>query len=242
MKPRSDDYRYTVHVTGEGLTPLVLVKAFMGPVEIQVLNISQGGVALIAPEGFSTEIGHLHDISLSLHERDFPARVEIKAIRGRRLHCMFVNPSRHFQSYLRGFLQPKYLGAQLRRSESLTDRPDALALVPEAEHHYAYTGENQLGFFVWTKGHRQLLKIVGLSRDLVFEWTASDGIQTGRLKLEVGADDVVWDRNPEMTVLHYFTDILLAWLPKGDGAAFAERLMNDPIGGEGEEPLSFPEL
>jgi len=235
---RSDDYRYTVELSGADITPLAAVEAYIGEVPVRVLNISQGGMALLFDAAPDYQPGQLVDISVSIRGRPFPVPVEIKAIRERRASCSFVNPARAFQGALRSFLQPKFLGANLKRNLELSGRQDVLELVDGAQHYDVFLGENQMGVFVWTTSQRELLKIVCVSRDLMFEWTPESGLRTGRRPTTVEVE-ISWDRTPEMPVIYYFADILISWLQGPEGTDFVDRLTLDA---DSEEPILFPRV
>lgn len=235
---RSDDYRYTVELAGADITPLAAVEVHAGETSLRVLNISQGGMAVLFDEVPPYQTGQFLDLSVSIRGRPFPVAVEVRALRDRRASCAFVNPTRAFQGALRSFLQPKFLGAQLTRSLELSGRQDVLELVEGAQRYDVFLGENQTGVFVWTMNDRELLKLVCVSRDLMFEWTPESGLRTGRRPTTGAPDaDVQWDRTPEMPIVHYFADILISWLQGPEGVDFVDRLTLDA---ESTEPILFP--
>jgi hypothetical protein len=235
---RSDDYRYTVELAGSDITPLAAVEVHIGEQSVRVLNISQGGMALLFDQAPALEVGQLLDLSVSIRGRPFAVPVEIKATRERRASCAFVNAPRPFQGALRAFLQPKFLGANLRRSLELSGRQDVLDLVEGAQHYDVFLGDNQTGVFVWTGAERALLRMVCVSRDLMFEWTPEAGLRTGRTPGGPGSE-VTWDRTPEMPAIHYFADILISWLQGPEGVDFVDLITLDA---PGEEPIRFPRI
>lgn len=238
ISKRSDEYRYNLAWAGTEITPLAAVEAYVGTKTLRVQNISIGGIALVFDEAPSFQAGDVLDISVSIRERAFPIQIEVKNLRDRRMNCEFVSVPPAFQNILQEFLQPKFLGGNLQRSLALSERPGAVELVPGATRYDAYLGQNQTGFFVWTDAFRHCLKLVGVSRELVFEWSRAEGLKTGRLSGK-SDDDIQWDRAAESQLLHYFADILLAWFRSNDGTHFVERL----ISGETElEDFRFPDV
>lgn len=223
ISKRSDDYRYTVDLLGADITPLAAVEAIVGPRPVRVHNISQGGVALLFDDDADYPKGEILDISISIRGRAFPLQLEVKGCRGRRLSCAFVTPSPAFQASLQEFLQPKFLGDAIQWSKELSEKSGAIELVSGATRYDAYLGQNQTGFFVWTDGSRTLLKLVGLSRDLVFEWSREEGLKTGRL-LSKSDENISWDTAHEQAVVHYFADILLAWFKSDEGSYLVDRI------------------
>lgn len=223
---RSDDYRYTVDLMGAEITPLASVEAFVGPLKVRVQNISQGGVALLFDGAPPFTTGDVADIAIAIRERPFPVQVEIKNARGRWLHCAFMSTPAAFQTSLQEYLQPKFLGGNMTLNASLSNKPDARELVAGTTQYDAYTGQNQVGFFVWKGEERKLLKLVGVVRDIVFEWTSATGLRTGRLGSR-GEGEVQWDKQPDSALLHYFADILIAWFASDDGSKFVNGLMSN---------------
>src|SRR4051812_11771970 len=102
---RSDDYRYTVEVSGAEITPLASIEAFVGGRSLRILNVSQGGVALLFEQAPNVAEGDIIDVSITIRERGFPVQLEVRGIRALRASCSFVNPSRAFQGALREFLK-----------------------------------------------------------------------------------------------------------------------------------------
>jgi hypothetical protein len=239
ISKRADVYRYSVDAAGADITPLAAIGITMGPQNVQVRNISTGGVALVFEKDAPLQKGEIADISISIRERAFPVQVEVRRSAGSLLNCAFVNPSRAFSSALQEFLQPKFLGENLQRNPELSHRPGAIDLVPGAVHHEAFVGQNQTAFFVWTDESREVLKLVGIRRELVFEWSREEGLRTGRLPEKSDTEEVAWDRSRETTVLHYFADILLAWFRSDEGSDFVDRVMNDRAPADGR-PLRLP--
>ena len=130
----------------------------------------------------------------------------------------------------------------LRRNLELSGRADVIGLVDGAQLYEAFVGANETGVFVWAMNDRTLLKIVAVSRDLLMEWTQEAGLKTARVH---GRDDrdIAWDRNPEMPVIHYFADLLIAWLGNAEGVAFIEALTLDDSGAAPSGPqLKVPDL
>ena len=225
---------------GAEITPLAAVEVFVGPQKVGVHNISSGGVALTFESDAPYTRGEVLDVSISIRERAFPIQLEVKSVRKRRLSCAFVSFPPAFESSLQEFLQPKYLGESIVRHPALSDQPGAVDLVERAAHHNAYFGQNQTGFFVWTDELSHLLKIVGVSRDLVCEWSYEEGLKTGHFPYKAAQEEeIVWDREGVPTVLHYFADVLLAWLKPVDGPLIVEQIVNSP---HGSAKIRFPEI
>ena len=240
---------------GAEVTPLAAVEVSMGPTLVRVLNISLGGLALLFDEVKPFSTGDILDISVSIRERAFPVQIEVKSVHGHRASCAFLDPSRAFQSALREFLKPKFLGMTLEKNDALSDRQDVLSMVEGTQKYEAYIGQNQSAVFVWLGHERVLLKISCVSQDLIFEWSPANGLKTGHMTKphtetasDVDHEEIQWSRFPDPTLLHYFADILLAWLgPGGFGVSFVEELMGDLEGPTaetvtgGEAPrLKFP--
>jgi hypothetical protein len=250
-KPR-DNYRYTVEVDGESVTPLASAHCYIGEEVFRILNISGGGLALLLNAENKWAVGDRFSVSIEIRGRSFAVEVEIKGIQSLRVNCQFMNPSRIFQGALREFLQPKFLGEGLKRSEHLSSVSEVLSLVESAKVYEAYLGQNQSGFFVWMADDRRLLKIVGVSADLIFEWSLEQGLKTGHLPpklagqnndllLKGGDSQIQWSRFPEQALLHYFADIMLAWLHLVNGREFVDDLFNDREVNAGREILiAFP--
>ncbi|MBS1985727.1 MAG: PilZ domain-containing protein [Bdellovibrionales bacterium] len=238
---RSDDYRYTVDLVGADITPLAAVEAFVGPHKVQVRNISQGGVALSFAETPPFQLGDVADISIAIRERHFPVQIEIKGTYLNRLNCAFVSAPAAFQSALQEFLQPKYLGATLQLSAALSERPGATELVEGAVHYRAYVGQNQVAIFTWTNAEGDLLKLVAMSRELVFEWSNDGGAKTGRLTSRLPTNDIQWHKEPDAAFGHYFADVLIAWFKSDEGSKLVERLMAGAPLAAGER-LRLPEI
>jgi hypothetical protein len=253
MSQRSDDYRYTVDVSGTDVTPLAQVEAYFGTLTVRVHNISTGGMAVIFNEEPTFKSGEVLSISVSVRGRAFPVQIEIKNMRGFRVSCAFVEASPSFQASLREFLRPKFLGETMEVNPSMSGRKDVMDLVERAASYEAYLGQNQTGSFVWTDINRHLLKLVAVSRDLVFEWTEKSNIRTGRLKnLNRSSDDpnnkaigasseegIDWHKNADITLIHYFADIFIPWL-KND-ASFVEKITSGLPLAEGEY-IVFPKF
>lgn len=221
---RTGDYRYRVDLLGKEITPLASVEAHLGNLQLRVLNISSGGVALLFDIEPTLKVGEVGAISVSIRERAFPVQIEVKNQNGLILHSAFINPTRAFQAALREFLKPKFLGQSLKKNLELSARPDALSLVESATHYEAFVGQNETAVFVWTGTDRNLLKIFAAAQDLVFEWTAESGPRSGRHATK-GQEEIIWDRNPDTAMLNYFADIFLAWL-SGE-TPFVESLFAD---------------
>ena len=234
---RHDEYRYTVALMGAELTPLAAIEAFLGNERLRVLNVSQGGLALLFDREPKAVPGDFLDISVSVRERAFPVQIEVRGVRGLRVSSAFQNPSKAFQGALREFLRPKFLGGALVKSDTLSSEAGWLEQFSGAERFESYVGQNQTGFFVWMGRDRELLKLVGISQDLAFEWTRQEGARTGRaVQASSGADPAIaaadgsalqWDRLADRTLLHYFADICLAWLPSPEGPELMEALIGE---------------
>ncbi len=235
---RSGDYRYRVELLGKEITPLASVEAHLGNLKLRILNISSGGVALLLDSDPPLKLGDVGAISISIRERAFPVQIEVKNQNGFILHCAFLDASRAFQSALREFLKPKFLGQSLKRNLPLSARADALELVSGATGYEAFVGQNETAIFVWVTSDRSLLKIFGAAQDLILQWTPSEGLRTGRQKSKSSPiDDITWDRNPDSAIANYFADIFLAWLV--NEPQFVEKLFSDEAV---EESLKFPLL
>jgi len=223
-KTNRTQYRYSVDLQAAELTPLASVHVYVGEKTIRVLNISQGGLALLLEsEDSHFVVGDIRDVSVEVRGRSFHAQLEIKNIKGLRLNRQFVEASPAFLGALKEFLQPKYFGGTLKKNESLTGLPEVKSLVSGAQHYEAYTGQNNTGIFIWLDFDRHVLKLIAFNQNLVLEWTLEQGLKTGHK--QDGVDDIAWDRAPDATIVNYFIDIFLAWLPVGDGSRFAESLM-----------------
>jgi hypothetical protein len=260
---RVDFYRYLVDHQKVDLTPLAHIEAFQGSEKIQVLNVSVGGLALLVNEEASYAVGDLLDLSLSIRERPFPARVEIKNKRSKRLSCAFVEPSPLLQQALKEFLKAKYLGTTLRKNIDLSQSLESRELVPGSAALEVYVGENQTGVFVWLDHDRCLKKFLMLSQTWVLEWTPETRLRTGSARVdetlssekpdskglenktdtsaqgsESPFDNIEWDRIPSENWVHYFSDILLAWMDLATGTDFVKKLKEDSQGAELR--LKFP--
>ena len=242
---RTETYRYVVEDEAHHITPLASLEAFIGETKIQVMNISRGGIAL-GPEavGLGWSEGDQISLSVSIRERPFPVAVEVKSIKSNHVSCSFVEPSRTFQAALSEFLSPKFLGESLQKDERLSGRADVRALVENTIIYEAYLGQNEIGAFVWMGEGRKVQRFLGVSREIAFEWTPGSGLRTGQLKKSdtSNPEGIQWDRTAEVHLLHFFADIVLAWLVKFEsGGDFVNKMMSDdPAHHAGE--LTFPEI
>ncbi len=237
---RSGDYRYRVDLLGSEITPLASVEAFLGNLKLRVSNISFGGIALLFDCEPTLAMGDIASISVCIRERHFPTKVEVRGIHGLVLHCSYSDPSKAFLGALREFLRPKFLGQSLERNVPLSNRPDALLLVEDAHNYEAFVGQNETAVFVWTTDDRNLLKIFCASGELVFEWARDTGLRTGRQYVKEGVEEIDWSRMPDSSMIHYFADILLAWLSQDWGANFVDKLFLGEI--VEDEALKFPAI
>ncbi len=233
---KSRTFRYSTSLTQSLLTPLADVSAYIGTEKLNVLNISAGGIALAPPQEHSFGLGDVIDISVEIHGRGFPVKVEVKGKREDRLSCAFDQPSVAFQSALREFIRPKFLALSLTLKEEFSDHPEVLALMPEAQKCRVFSGQNQVAVFVWLRDDLELLKIFSSHRDLVAQWTPGEGFKTGHVDED---NDPVWDRNPQTVVLNYFADIALNWIPSPEGEAFVEAMLSS---GLNNDKIYFPKI
>ncbi len=229
---RSDVYRYAFDVQKSDLTPLAHVEAHLGQFALRVLNISQGGVALLSEEPSKHQIGDRLDLSIAIREKHFPVQVEIKNIISKRLSCAFLDPAPNLQQALKEFLKSKYLGNTLKKNSDLSKDPFNLGLVPGSHKLEVFAGENQTGVFVWMGHDREIKKFLMVTGDLAIEWTLATGLRTGRQSLatrpEEGSEDsFVWDRQSSEVVVHHFADILLAWMDITTGPEFVRNLSTE---------------
>jgi hypothetical protein len=234
MLKRSDAYRYNLARDGADLTPLAACEAFIGPLKLRVHNISQGGIALLFDGEAPLKVGEVLSASVAIRERPFPVEIEVKGVRGHRVSCSFCNIPPNFASALQEYLQPKFLGDSLSLDATQSGDPEALSMVSEAKTYEVYLGQNQIGFFIWLDSERLCLKLVASHREMVMEWTTTDGLRTGRLV--VGNDDVAWDKDAEESLSHYFADILMAWRSGETGARFVESILKP----DSRTPVRFP--
>jgi hypothetical protein len=242
---RTDTYRYFVDSHSSEITPLASVEAFLGPLLLRVINISMGGMAFVVDEAPSFQLGDVLALSVSIRERAFPIQAEIKAMRGQRASCAFLETPPAFHPALREFLGPKFLGDSIALCKPLLDLPAALELVPGSSTYEAYVGQNQTGVFVWMGEARALLQLVAVTRDLVLGWDQQNGIRTGKLQPEAQGTgslqmDVQWDRVQDITVLNYLADVLLAWLKDYRGRDFVEKLLSPESSDTDGAAIKFP--
>jgi hypothetical protein len=240
VESRNEKYRYPVDDQLSDITPLASLEAYLGNAPVRVLNVSLGGMAFVTDKNPDFNNGDPIDMSVSVRGRAFPIQLEVKQVSGLRASCAFLNPPPAFLSALREFLGPKYLGASLKAQVSHRDLPAALALVEGAESYEAYTGTNQTGVFVWMGSQRQLLKLLAVARDMVLGWDSVNGARTGRMSTSLGLDDVTWDRVPEITVLHYVADILLAWRSQAMEREWIEKLFEVAPNSEDAKKIKVP--
>jgi hypothetical protein len=237
---RNEKYRYPVDEELASITPLASIEAYLGNTTVRVLNISLGGLALILEKTPEFQVGDPIDISVAIRGRAFPMQLDVKQINGLRVSCAYLNAPPAYLTALREFLGPKFLGASLQIQKSHHDLPAALELVAGAETYEAYTGMNQTGVFVWMGPERRLLKLLAVTRELVLGWDPVNGARTGRLSATTGLDDVSWDRTPEITVLHYLADILLAWRPQSMDRDWLEKLFDVAPNSDDAKNLKVP--
>jgi hypothetical protein len=245
--PRSDVYRYVVDAQKSDLTPLAQVEAFLGQEKLRVLNISQGGVALLVQDGSKFSKNDHLDLSLSIREKHFPVQVAVKNIQSCRLSCAFVEPQPGLQQTLKEFLKSKYLGTTLKKNTELSKDSAYLSLVKGASQLEVFAGENQTGVFVWMGHDREIKKFLAVSQEMVVEWSVGEEIRTGRINYDAPAsftgsellDQFQWDRVPADSMKHHFADILLAWMDVSVGPDFVKGLFEDS---QNADHLKFPKL
>ena len=237
---RNEKYRYPVDEQVSELTPMASIEAYLGNTTLRVLNVSLGGLALLLDKTPEFLPGDPLDVSVSIRGRAFPLQLEVKQVTDLRVSCAYLNAPPAFLTALREFLGPKFLGASLQFQSSHHNLPAALELVPGAETYEAHTGTNQTGVFLWMGPGRQLLRLLASSRDLVVAWEPASGARTGRLSASSGLDDISWDRIPEITVLHYIADILLAWRPQAMDRGWIETLFDVPPNTDEARGLKVP--
>ncbi len=231
------------------VTPLASVEAYWGNKTLEVHNISQGGMALVAKmEDLQWSQGDEIDVSVSIRERAFPVKINIRSIRGARVSCAFLDPPAAFLSSLKEFLGPKFLGAGLTPQKQIWNLPEAVAMVSEAISYEAFIGANQTGVFVWLGRKREILQLMAVARDLVLSWTPKGGARTGRLKdpddilldSKSQEEGIIWDRKAEETISQYMTDILCAWLQKINRTDLVEKVINEDARTANDGEIIFP--
>ena len=237
---RNEKYRYPVDEELSNITPLASIEAYLGNTPVRVLNISLGGMAFILEKSPEFQVGDPIDLSLSIRGHAFPMQLDVRQINGLRVSAAYLSAPPAYLTALREFLGPKFLGASLQIQKSHHDLPEALALVEGAETYEAYTGGNQTGVFIWMGPERKLLKLLAVTRDLVVGWDPVNGSRTGRLSATTGMDDIAWDRLPEITVLHYLADILLAWRTQTMDREWIERLFDVAPNSDESKNLKVP--
>ena len=230
---------------------MALIEAYMGTQKVAILNVSLGGLAVLFKDTPPCKPNDRLDFSISVRERPFPLPVEVRGVMGFRASCQFLSPPKAFISSLKEFLQPKYLGNSLARDPDLSKRRDVPEIVPGADPYEAFVSQNQTGGLVWTRSDRALLKLVAVSGDLALEWSEADGLKTGRMpsgehpaQVSTGSKaPIQWNRAVDPTLLHYFADILLAWLGKETNAhQFVQELIRDSGSEEALSKLRFPRV
>jgi hypothetical protein len=247
--PRTDTYRYTVQEEAMNVTPLASVVAYWGNKTLEIHNISQGGMAVVAKsEEFGWSVGDEVDVSVSLRERAFPVKIGIRSIKGARISCEFLEPPAAFLSSLKEFLGPKFLGAGLSPHKAIWNLPEALSMIEHTMYYEAFVGANQTGVFVWLGKKREVLQLMAVARDLVLSWTPKTGAKTGRLKdpdefmIDTKAEEegIIWDRQIDETISQYMTDILCAWLQKINRADLVEKVMSEEARQKNNGEIIFP--
>lgn len=245
---RERGYRYRVDLLGAEITPLASVHAFWGQDKIRVQNISRGGVALIFDRDPPAKEGDISSLSIELRDHAFPVQVEIRAIRGLKIHCAFIEPSKTFDAALKEFLKPKFLGERLARHAALSNRPDVLVMVPDAHNYEAFVGPSETAVFVWTNREREVLRFVGVTGEFIMEWRIEEGLNDQSRHVRTGqrpagaesdtASEPNWHRAPEGALLNHFADIFLAWLKFEGSHHFVDRLIR--VEDSDKHPLVFP--
>ncbi len=247
--PRNDTYRYTVQEEAAKVTPMAAVEAYWGNKTIEVHNISQGGMALIAGvDELGWQVGDRVDVSVSIRERAFPVNIHVRSIKGARISCSFEEPASAFMASLKEFLGPKFLGAGLRAQKEHWNLPEALGMVEGSFAYEAFVGANQTGVFIWLGKKREVLQLMAVSRDMVLSWAPKIGARTGRLKdgseAVLGAskaeDGVSWDRKVDETISGYISDILCAWLQKINRADLMEKVLSEESRRRDDGEIIFP--
>ena len=212
-------------VTGSYFSPLSQAKLFVAGQSFEILNISLGGLAFCVTENQTFQSGQSLDVSVSLMDRDWPVRIDVRDARGFRVSVAFLNKSEAFAEALREFLEPKRLASTLAFRLDLSSNPEVLQLQPGAQLAEVYTGENESGVFVWLGAERQVVSMLVTAEGLLIRWDVGQGLRTGHWSLD---RDLVLDSDLQMGVAQWFFDFLLAWLgPRLGGQAFVAELAHE---------------
>lgn len=256
---RSINYRYSVPPDSSDLTPLSQIEVYFGPLTFRVLNVSQGGLALLFGSEPKVQVGDIIDASVGIRDRAFPVQLEIKSIHGFRVGAEFILPSQIFLGALKEFLQPKTLGATFRKQEYVFNFEELKTKVEGAQAFEVYQGDNLSFLVFWLTDDRQVLAALGWVADLAFYWTPQSLFKSGRVqnpleysaqffeclsqatfsKIECETSTVVWDRACEPSVQHYFADIFLSWMSLDEGKAFVSNLTGETALSP-EKPFRLP--
>jgi hypothetical protein len=222
------NFRFMVDLTGEKITPLASVKAYLGEEFIRIHNISMGGMALIFEREKELKVGENLDISVSIRERAFPVRIEIKSQMGLRYSCCFVEPNPAFENALKDFLFPKVIGESFKKSEDLSGDPDAIQLVDGAKNYETYVGDQKSAAFVWMDERRNLLKLLFLVRGRALEWVRNEKVRSGVL-VDSQTGEIEWSEEFDALSHQFFADVLLSWLNVSQGPFFVKSLLENSL-------------
>ncbi len=234
---RRMDTRFITAVDSSTFESLGTVSAHYGPRAFVVLNLSEGGAALKFADGGEIpkyfKVGSQIDVSIELQKMVYPLTLIIRNLVGLRIHCQFSAKTPSFELALKDFFVPKSLGLALSRNESLSDHPEVQALVPDSEWVEVWVAPNQTGLFMWFGEDDQVVKILLVSKEITWEWSAAFGAKTGHRNLSVKGEspdqafEVSWDREASPATKAFVSEILNSWLGMGDDTRlWVSRLVN----------------
>jgi len=218
-------YRHPVELESAEITPLASVDAHMGEEPVRVVNISIGGLALVFEKQKEFNPGDVIELSLSIRDRAFPIQVEIKANRGLRYSCQFVEISPACENALEAFMGPKTIGESFVLNEKLSDNAEALSLVKGAKKYRAFVGKDESVAFVWLDEQLFLKRLFVSSNTKVLEWTSDLGLRTGVFE-EASPDEPRYHSSVDEMLKLYFADIVMSWMPGEAGMQFTKQLLN----------------
>lgn len=234
-------FRYSVDLAAFALSPLSQIRVSLAEHELQLLNVSQGGLAILWDHKLSLplpEVGARINLSLEILGKAFPAEVLLCAVRGFRVSCSFVESDGAFATALRDFLNLKYCAQTLVPLSAFKNLETVQDLVAGSESFEAFVGEKDTGVFVWMGSSRELLRLIVAVGALVMEWRPVKGWASGQRAGDsaVSIDDgILWDQSVKEQTQNLMTDLLLSWLPQGQGRDFLAQL-------EGGTSVFFPVL
>jgi hypothetical protein len=232
------NFRFQVDLAGADITPLASIKAHLGEEFVRIHNISMGGMAFIFEREHDFQVGEIRDLSVSIRERAFPVRVEIKAKMGLRYSAQFVEPNPAFLTALKDFLYPKVIGESFKKDPELSGDPNALGLVTGAKVYETYVGDQKSAAFVWMDERRNLLKFLFLVRGRALEWERTHHVRSGVMR-DSQSCEIEWSEEFDDLSKQFFADVLLSWLNGENGPYFVKSLLENNLPLE-DELSKFP--